>query len=172
MQSWLERAAGVIRGCDRTTRISWKEKCNDFSSENYNGSFGWMFCIILQPGVLPGHGNLCAWTRCFPEGVSSWLSPKLCSKLHPWISHTCVPISSYSSVCLYLPVVTHLALTLEMPWGWHPLFVLGLHSLLHNEPCGNMAKQQLLRVKDRQVIDGKTSPQDWLCNRITTTTNS
>lgn len=60
MQSWLERAAGVIRGCDRTTRVSWKEKWNDFSSENYNGSFGRMFCVIPQPGVLPGHGNLCA----------------------------------------------------------------------------------------------------------------
>lgn len=58
MQSWLERAAAVIWGYDRTTRVSWKEKCNDFSSENYNGSFGRMFCIILQPGVLPGHWNL------------------------------------------------------------------------------------------------------------------
>ena len=46
MQSWLERAAGVIRGCDRTSRVSWKEKCNDFSSENYNVSFGRMSCII------------------------------------------------------------------------------------------------------------------------------
>jgi len=59
MHSWLERAAGIIRGCDRTIRVSWKEKCNDFSSENYNGSFGRMFCIIAQPGVLPGHRNLC-----------------------------------------------------------------------------------------------------------------
>lgn len=81
----------------------------------------------------------------------------------------CDPVSSFSSVHQYLPVVTHLSLTLGMPWGWYPLFVQGLCSLLHNEPCGNTAKQQLLRVKDRQVTDGKTSPQDWLCNRITTT---
>lgn len=80
MQSWLERAAGVIRGCDRTTRVSWKEKWDDFSSENYYESFGRMFCIIPQPGILPGHGNLCASMPCFPDGVGNWLSPKLCSK--------------------------------------------------------------------------------------------
>lgn len=83
MQSQLERAAGVIQGCDCSTRASWKEKCNDFSSENYNGSFVRMFCFTPQPGVLPGHGNLCAWMQRFPDGVGSWLSPKLCSKPSP-----------------------------------------------------------------------------------------
>lgn len=82
-QSWLERAAGVIQGCDHITRASWKGNCNDFSSENYNGSFSRMFYIILQPGFLPGHGNVYAWTQYIPGGVSSWLSPKLFSKPSP-----------------------------------------------------------------------------------------
>lgn len=143
-------------------------KSDDFSSKNNNGSFGKMFCIIPQAGVLPGHKNLSAWMQCFTDGGGSWLSLQLTPKLHPGFSHMCDSISSYSSVRRHLPVVTHLSLTLEKPWGWYPLFVQGLCSLLHNKPCGNMAKQ-LLRVKDRQVTDGKTSPQDWLCNRITTT---
>lgn len=84
------------------------------------------------------------------ELVAGW-AWSCAPNLHPWISHTCVLISSYSSVRLYLPLVSYLTLTLEIPWGWHPLFVLGLHSLLLNEPCGNTAKQQLLRVKDRQA---------------------
>lgn len=172
MQSCLERIAGVIQGCDCGIRVSWKEKGDDFSNENNNGSFGRMFCINPQAGVLPGHRNLSGSMQCFTDGVGSWLSLKLVPKLHPGFSHMCDPVSLFSSVYQYVSVVTHLSLTLEMPWGWYPLFVQGFCSLLHNEPCGNTAKQQLLRVKDRQVTDGKTSPQDWLCNRITTKTNS
>lgn len=168
MHSCLERVAGVIQGCDCGIRASWKEKCDDFCSENNNGHFGRMLCIIPQAGVLPGHRNFSAWMQWCTGGVGSWLSLKLAPKLHPGFSHKCDPVSSCSSVHQYLPVVTHLSLTLEMPWGWCPLFVQVLCSLLHNEPCGNMGKQ-LLRVKDLQVTDGKTSPQDWLCNRITTT---
>lgn len=60
MQSCLERVAGVIQGCDCGIRLSWKKKCDDFSSENNNGSFGKMFCIISQAGVWPGRRNLSA----------------------------------------------------------------------------------------------------------------
>lgn len=83
MQSWLERAAGVIRGCDHTARVSWKQKCNDFSTENYKGSFVRMFCIISGPDVLPEQRSLCAWTQCFPDRVDTWLNPKLCAKPSP-----------------------------------------------------------------------------------------
>lgn len=58
MQSCLERVAGVIQGCDYGIRVAWKEKCDDFSSKNNNGSFGRMFCISAQAGVLPGERNL------------------------------------------------------------------------------------------------------------------
>lgn len=146
-QSCLERAAGVIWACDCTIRVSWKESCNDFSSENYTDGFVRVLCITLQHVDLPEHGNSCAWTQCFPNGVNRRLSPKLRSK--PLLldqPHICpcfliLLCLSVSFCCHSSDNCTGNALGLASP------FCSEL-CLLHNEPCGNTAKQ-LLRVKHR-----------------------
>lgn len=110
MQSCLGRLAGVIQGCDWGIRVSWKENCDGFSSENNNGSFGRMFCIIPQAGVLPGHRDqVPECNASLVELVAGWA----CSLLQNFTldSATCVTLFPHSplsiSICL-LSLICHL----------------------------------------------------------------